>query len=107
MLKQCGIYYFHMYLLVVEKKLLDRTLIPHKLEIVASSWLGAENSPAECILQFTGPSKYWKPAAHDVNGCYIDINLGANHNITAVELRGMYCRKTLTSFLFIFVSKYL
>ena len=76
--------------MIVEKKLLDRTLIPHKLEIVASSWLAAENSPAECILHFTGPSRYWKPANQDINGCYIDINLRTNHDITAVELRGSY-----------------
>ena len=75
----------------VEKKLLDPNLIPRKLDMAASSSLpGAENSPDQCILQFTDPNKYWKPAKHNAKNCYIDIDLKANHNITAVELRGRY-----------------
>ena len=77
------------YAIVLEKKLLDPTLIPHKLEIVASSTLSPDNSELQSILQFTGPSRYWKPAANDMD-VYIDINLKSNHNITAVELRGTY-----------------
>ena len=76
--------------IVVEKKLLDPSLIPHRLEITASSVLGPENTEIHSILQFTGPSRYWKPAKDDINCCYIDINLKSNHNITAVELRGTY-----------------
>jgi len=85
--------YFFMLLwfLIAEKKLLDPTLIPHKLDITASSSSSSfENSPVHSILQFTSPSKYWKPAMSDSDGCYIDINLKTNHNITAVELRGLY-----------------
>ena len=74
---------------LVEKKLLDPTLIPHKLEIIASSTLSPDNSELQSILQFTGPSRYWKPALDDMNS-HLDINLKCNHNITAVELRGTY-----------------
>lgn len=78
-----------LWFVILEKKLLDPAFIPHKLGITASSMYSPENSPVNCILQFTGPSKYWKPAPNDKDG-YIDINLKANHNITAVELRGTY-----------------
>ena len=73
---------------VVERKLLDPALIPHKLEIKASSVLHPENSEKYSILQFTGPSQYWKPSNNGASS-YIDIDLKSNHNITAVELRGM------------------
>ena len=80
-------YYFTL-LFIVEKRLLDYTLVPHKLEITASSQ--REGDPVHAILQFTGASRYWKPATNDIDSCYIDIDLKANHSITAVELRGMY-----------------
>ena len=69
-----------------ERPLLDPNFIAHKIDIRASSELSPEYCASQCVLQFTQPGRYWKPAVHD--DCHLDIMLPFNHKFTAIQLRG-------------------
>jgi len=69
-----------------ERPLLDPYFIPRKIDMKASSELSPEYCASQCVLQFTQPGRYWKPAVPD--DCHLDIMLPVNHKFTAVQLRG-------------------
>jgi len=76
------------YFKFVEKELLDPYFIPHKIDIKASSELNPQYSASQCVLQFTQPGRYWKPATSMQDDCHLEILLPVHHKITAVQLRG-------------------